>query len=77
MAPFPAGLNKILRAYNNKIISQMSIAPCNPKRGAIGYKLSPHRRAELRKESAASAGTMQSTRGAGCCQALWNLLFVR
>lgn len=41
MALFPVGLNKILRVYNNKIISQMSIATCNPKRGAVGYKLSP------------------------------------
>lgn len=61
MAPFPAGLNKILRVYNNKIISQMSIAPCNPKRFAIGYKLSTHSHGEQGKESTISMGSMQST----------------
>lgn len=40
MALFPMELNKILRVCNTKIICQMSIAPCNPKCLAVGYKLS-------------------------------------
>lgn len=63
MALFPVGLSKILRVYNNKIIPQMSIAPCNPKCFAVGYKLSAHGQGEQRKESAASLGSMQRTGG--------------
>lgn len=40
MALFPVGLNKILRVCNTKIISQMFIAPCNPKCLAVGCNLS-------------------------------------